>query len=126
MAARTAWLVTLIAIVGSLVSCDTQPEHPVNVDGPNAGSEECRNLNHSWEAMIERQADEDTRAEGRDTAEVNRVMRSQMTDEQQQTALRDLSAKQDIAKTARENRQSHENARLQQQLRAAGCKKQPN
>ena len=91
------------------------------VDGPNAGSEECTKLTQEWGPMLERQSKEDTQAENRDTAEFERIMHSQITESQREIAINNLSAKEDIAKSAREARQKNEEIRLREREREAGC-----
>jgi hypothetical protein len=118
----------IAAIVGGLIYADHRarsPEAqfgpPSYVAGPNAGSEECQKLSQEWGPMIERQANEDTQADNRNSAELEQLEHSQMTDAQRQIALNNLSAKEDVAKTARENRQNNEEVSLRERLRAAGC-----
>jgi len=94
---------------------------PSYVPGPNAESDECQKLKQEWGPMLDRQTDEDNRAEARDSAQVEQLERTQMSDAQRQIAMNNLSAKQDIAKTARESRQKNEEIKLRERLRVAGC-----
>jgi hypothetical protein len=107
-------------IVVSFASCDESPR-PVYVDGPNAGSEECRKIAQGWDGMVERHSDEDTQAEKRATTDSDGVMRSSLTDAQKQIALNNLSAKEEAEKAGREARQSNEIISLRERERVAGC-----
>jgi len=118
----------VLAIVGAAVYTDHQKQSPDSqlgpapyITGPNAETEECKKLTQEWGPMLERQSNEDTQAENRDTAEFDRIMHSQMTESQREVAMNNLSAKEDIAKTAREARQKNDEIRLREKEREAGC-----
>jgi hypothetical protein len=118
----------VLALVGAAVYTDHQKHSPDSllgpapyIAGPNAESEECKKLTQEWGPMLERQSNEDTQAENRDTAEFDRIMHSQMTESQREVAMNNLSAKEDIAKTAREARQKNDEIRLREKEREAGC-----
>jgi hypothetical protein len=121
----------ILAVIGVAVYVNHQTESgqlgplklgpPAYVDGPNAGSEECKKLTQEWGSMLERQSNEDTQAENRDNAQTDRIMRSQMTESQREKAMNNQTAKEDIAKTAREARQRSEEIDLRAREREAGC-----
>jgi hypothetical protein len=98
-----------------------RPSPPPYVNGPNAVSAECRKLSQEWLPMIERQSDEDKRADDYYLAEFERLERSPMTGAQRQIAENNLSATEDEAKAAREARQENEFVRLREQERESGC-----
>jgi len=125
----TIWTVAVVVAVGGLVlylnhEDKKDPYHlgpAAYVDGPNAASEECKKLRAEFASALERWAAEDTQADDHDTAEFERLMNSKMTDTKRQIAINSLSAKQDMAKTARENRQNNEEVSLREHMLQAGC-----
>src|SRR5271169_2586455 len=95
----------VLAIAGAIIYAnhkDASPESQLGralyINGPNAGSEECRKLIQELGSTLDRQVNEDIQAENRDTAEFERIMRSEMAETERQIAINNLSAKEDIAK----------------------------
>lgn len=120
-------IAVVVAVVGVAIYAGQQSQSPesqlgpaVYVKGPNAESEECKKLAEEWGPMLE--SNEDTLAENRDNAEFERIMHSQMTESERQIAINNLSAKEDIAKTARETHQRNQEIRLRERERDAGCR----
>jgi|ERR1017187_7282866 hypothetical protein len=118
----------VIAIVAAIVYANHQSESPESqlgpapyIAGPNAENEQCKNLTQEQGSILDRQTNEDTQAENRDNYAYEQVMHAQMTDAEREIAINNLSAKEDIAKTAREARQNNEVIQLRAKALEAGC-----
>ena len=95
---------------------------PAYVDGPNAPTEECKKLTEQWSAILTRHAAEEEQVEMREAAALDQVTHAKMSDAARQLAMNNLTAKEDIARTERENKQENEIARLRELEREAGCR----
>jgi hypothetical protein len=90
-------------------------------DGPDAGSDQCKQLNDEGAAMLNRWVKEDNFADQHSEAEVNRIMSAPMSDSERQIAMKNLSDRDDISKAKRDMAQNNEENRHRERLRAAGC-----
>jgi hypothetical protein len=118
----------VLAIVAAIVYLNSHSESPESqlgpasyMPGPNAESDQCKNINQEQGTLLDRQSNEDTQAETLNNKAFDEIMHSHMTDSERQIAINNLSAKEDIAKTAREARQMNEEVQLQAKAQDAGC-----